>query len=143
MKLYIETRSDKSTSSNSPSDLAGIILKNNYFENEELKYHQKRGTVIGTKFPPQYSNLFMVGLEKIIFQNSEFEPFLWLWSLDEIFCIWFQGSRKLNGLFNCRNSLHWTIKFTTDNSITIDKLETDLYCKTNNAPVSSCTLMSP
>ena len=49
---YLETRSDKSISSNSLCDLASFILKNNYFENEELKYHQKRGFAIGTKFAP-------------------------------------------------------------------------------------------
>ena len=43
-----------------------------------------------------------------------------------------KGSKKLSGLFNCRNSLHPTIKFTRDYSTSIDKLETDLYCKTNN-----------
>ena len=59
---YLETRSQKSISSNSLCDLANFILKNNYFENEELKYHQKRGFAIGTKFAPPYSNLFMAGL---------------------------------------------------------------------------------
>ena len=73
MREYLETRSDKSISSNSLCDLANIILKNNYFENEEWKYQQKRGFAIGTKFVPPYSNLFMAGLEKIIFQNSEFK----------------------------------------------------------------------
>ena len=43
-----------------------IILKNDYFENGKLKYHQKRGFTIGTKFSPPYSNLFMTGLKKII-----------------------------------------------------------------------------
>ena len=92
MREYLETRSDKSISSNSLCDLANIILKNNYFANEEWKYQQKRGFAIGTKFVPPYSNLFMAGLEKIIFQNSEFEPFMWLRYLDEIFYIWTQGS---------------------------------------------------
>ena len=76
MRQYLETRSHKSISSNSPCDLASIILKNNYFENEELKYHQKRGAAIGTKFAAPYSNLLMASLEKIIFQNGVFEPFL-------------------------------------------------------------------
>ena len=121
-----------------------IILKNNYFENGELKCHEKRGFTIGTKFSPPYSNLFMTGLEKIIFQNSEFKPFLWLRYLDDIFGIWTQGSQKLNELCNCINSLHQTIKFTMDYSITEfnflgvtvtkfgGKLETYLSCKPTN-----------
>ena len=63
IREYLETLSDKSKSrSHSLCDLAGFILKSNYFENEELKYHQKRGFAIGTKFAPPYSNLFMAGL---------------------------------------------------------------------------------
>ena len=107
-------------------------MKNNYFEHEDLKYHEERGFAIGTKFALPYSNLFMAGLEKRILQNSEFEPILWLGHLNEIFCIWTQGSQKLKGLFICINSPHLTIKFTMDYSATIDKLETDLYCKPND-----------
>ena len=36
IREYLEVRSDKSISSNSVCDLASFILKNNYFENEEL-----------------------------------------------------------------------------------------------------------
>ena len=39
IREYLETCSDKSISSNTLYDLASFILKNNYFENEELKYH--------------------------------------------------------------------------------------------------------
>ena len=74
MRKHLETRSDKSISSNSPCDLVSIILKNNYFENEELKHHQKRAFAIGTKLPSPYSHLFMARLEKRIYRD--FEPFL-------------------------------------------------------------------
>ena len=50
MHEYIEARSDKSTLSNSPCDFASFILKNNYFENEELKYHQKKVQLLGPSF---------------------------------------------------------------------------------------------
>ena len=101
MREYLETRSDKSILNNSLCDLASIILKNNYFDNGDLKYHQKRGFAIGTKFAPPYSNLLMAGLEKRIFQYNEFETFMWLRYLGEIFRIlWFLGSQTLSGLFN-------------------------------------------
>ena len=73
IREYLEIRSDKSISSNSLCGLASIILKNNYFENEGLNNHQEKGFAIGTKFATPYSNLFMAGLEKRIFQNSEFK----------------------------------------------------------------------
>ena len=41
----------------------------------------------------------MAGLEKRIFQNSEFKPFLWLRYLDEIFFMWTKDSQELNELF--------------------------------------------
>ena len=50
------------------TETKSITWKNNHFENKELKYHQKRAFDIGTKFARLYSNLLMVGLEKIIFQ---------------------------------------------------------------------------
>ena len=64
-----KTCSDKSISINSLCDLASIILNNNSFKNGELKYHKKRGTAIGTKFAPPYSNLFMAGLEREFFKT--------------------------------------------------------------------------
>ena len=73
IREYLETGSDKLISSNSLCDLASIILKNNYFENEQLKYHQKRCFVIETNFATPCSHLFMAGLEKRNFQNSEFK----------------------------------------------------------------------
>ena len=69
---------------------------------------------------------------------------MWLRYLDESFCIWIQGYQNLNELFHYINSLHPTIKFTMDYSITeinflgvtvtkvCNKLETDLYCKPND-----------
>ena len=47
---YLETCSDKSISSSNLCDVASFIFKNNYFVNQGLKYHQKRGFAIGTKF---------------------------------------------------------------------------------------------
>ena len=118
MREYLEIRSDKSILSNSLCDFATIILKNEYFENGELKYHQKRDFFVGSKFASPYSKLFMAELGKIIFQNSEVKPFLWLRYLDEIFYIWTQGFQKLNKLFNCVNSLNPTVKFTMNYSTT-------------------------
>ena len=69
IREYLETGSDKSISSKSLCDLASIILKSNYFEDEELKYHQKRGFAIETKFATPCCHLFMAGLEKRNFQN--------------------------------------------------------------------------
>ena len=87
MAEYLETREDKTVSTKSSCDFASIVLKQNYFELSSKIYHQKLGTAIGTKFAPPYANLFMTGLEKRIFENSGYHPYLWLRFLDNIFCI--------------------------------------------------------
>ena len=137
---YLETREDKTVSTKSLCDLASIVLKENYFELSSKIYHQKLGTAIGTKFAPPYANLFMAGLEKRIFENSGYHPYLWLRFLDDIFCIWTDGLEKLKEFFKFLNAFHPTIKFTMDYSyetnfldVQVSKrnstLETDLFCK--------------
>ena len=141
MSEYLDTREDKTVTTQSLTDLAKLILKENFFELSDKIYHQKLGTAIGTKFAPPYANLFMAGLEKKLFENNQFNPFLWLRYLDDIFCIWTEGIEKLHEFFNYINSFHPTIKFTMDYSYdrinfldvlvmkNDQKLETDLYCK--------------
>ena len=83
----------------------------------------------------------MAGLEKLIFENSGYHPYLWLRFLDDMFCIWTDGLEKLQEFFKFLNAFHPTIKFATDFSyetinfldVQVSKrnstLETDLYCK--------------
>ena len=112
----METGEDKTVSTKSLCDLASIVLKENYFELSSKIYHQKLGTAIGTKFAPPYANLFMVGLEKLVFENSGYHPYLRLRFLDDIFCIWTDGLKKLQEFFKFLNVFHPTIKFTMDYS---------------------------
>ena len=140
MTEYLKTRENKTVSTNSLCNLGSIVLKN-YFELSSKIYHQKLGTAIGTKFAPPYANLFMAVLEKRIFENSGYHPYLWLRFLDDIFCIWTDGLEKLKEFFKFLNAFHPTIKFTMDNSYeTINFLdvqvskrnstfETNLHCK--------------
>ena len=76
MAEYLETRDDKTVSTKSLCDLASIVLKENYFELSSKIYHHKLGTAVGTKSAPPYANLFMSGLEKRIFENSGYHPYL-------------------------------------------------------------------
>ena len=116
MAEYLETRDDKTVSTKSLCDLASIVLKENYFELSSKIYHQKLGTAIGKKFAAPYANLFMAGLEKRIFENSGYHPYLWLRFLDDIICIWTDGLEKLQDFFEFLNAFHPTIKFTMDYS---------------------------
>ena len=42
----------------------------------------------------------MAGLERKIFENSEFNPLVWLRFLGDIFCLWTGGEEKLNKFLN-------------------------------------------
>ena len=44
--------------------LEKLVLKNNYFEFNGKIFRQKLGTAIGTKFAPEYANIFMGCLER-------------------------------------------------------------------------------
>ena len=88
-----------------------------------------------------YANLFMAGLEKKIFENTNFKPLLWLRYLDDIFCVWTEGLERLQEFYQYLNSFHPIIEFTMAFSkeqinfpdVTISQkecaLQTDLYYK--------------
>ena len=144
MKEFLNQREVKDISEKSLCDLATIILKNNFFEIGEEVYHQLLGTAIGTKFAPSFANLFMAGLEKKIFENTNFKPLLWLRYLDDIFCIWTEGLERLQEFYQYLNSFRPTINFTMEFSkeqinfldVKISQkegpLQTDLYYKSTD-----------
>ena len=61
-----------------------------------------------------YANLFMAGLEKKIFENTNFKPLLWRQHFDDTFGIWTEGFERLQEFYQCLNSFHPTIKFTME-----------------------------
>ena len=107
----------------------------------EKTLKQKRGTVVGTKFPPPYSILLMAELEQKILRKAEFKPYIWWRYIDDIFLLWEHGEEKLKSFINNINKMHPTIKLTADwsktsinvlevtVSIAEGVIETDLYVK--------------
>ena len=144
MEEFLNQREVKDISTKSLCDLATTIVKNNFFEISEKVYYRLLGTAIGTKFAPTYANLFIAGLEKKIFENTNFKPLLWLRYLDDIFCIWTEGIERLQEFYQYLNSFHPTIKFTMEFSkeqinfldVNISQkegaLQTDLYYKSTD-----------
>ena len=66
LRRFSETRDNKQISSDTLTELAEVVLKNNIFEFDEKTFKQNRGTAIGTKFAPPYAVLFMEDFEKKI-----------------------------------------------------------------------------
>ena len=77
LRKSLESREDKTISTDSLMDLADCVLKNNNFEHNLSFFKQPRGTAIGTKMAPPYAIIFMGDLEERILQNCSFKPLVW------------------------------------------------------------------
>ena len=63
LRKSLESREDKTISTDSLMDLADCVLKNNIFEHNLSFFKQLRGTAIGTKMALPYAIIFMGDLE--------------------------------------------------------------------------------
>ena len=75
---FLETRDNKQISSDTLTELAEVVLKNNTFEFDEKTFKQKRGTAIGTKFAPPYVILFMADFEEQTLESFEKKPMIYI-----------------------------------------------------------------
>ena len=116
LKCFLDIREGESVSIENFCRRVKIILKNNYFELDPDMYHQLLGTAIGTQFALNYANIFMAGQEENLLKKLNFEPYLWLRYLNDIFCIWTEGFHKFTEFFNFSNEFHPSIKFAMDYS---------------------------
>lgn len=91
---------------------AELVLKSNNFEFNGKHYLQKRGTAIGTRMAPSYTNIFMDRLERRLLENAEVTPRIWWRYIDDIFIVWTEGEEKLKKFIDYLNNAHETIKFT-------------------------------
>ncbi|XP_014791332.1 uncharacterized protein LOC106884454 [Octopus bimaculoides] len=100
-----------------------IILEENTFTFNNKTYRQIKGTAMGTKFAPSYVNLVMGFLENKlyeeigrIFEHDFGEDIKKMWKryLDDCFIFW--NRSDLRTFHNIPNTLHPSIKFTTETS---------------------------
>ena len=56
-------RDSKQVSSNTLTELAELVLKNNIFEFDEKTFKQKRGAAVETKFAPSCAITFMTDFD--------------------------------------------------------------------------------
>ena len=80
LRRFLETRHNKQISSDTLTELAKVVLKNNIFEFDGKTFKQKRGTAIGTKFATPYAILFMADFEEKMLEGFEKKPLIW-WSI--------------------------------------------------------------
>ena len=141
MQKTLDSRIEKRPRTETICDLIRMILTMNSFIFNDEHFIQNNGTAMGTKMAPAFANLFMGDFERKALDNSPDKPYLWWRCIDDIFLIWTLGEEKLDKFITNLNSLHPTIKFTSERSTTsipfVDvniqinngKLEIDPYCK--------------
>ena len=113
LRKSLESRKDKTISTDSLMDLSECVLKNNIFEHNLSFFKQLRGTAIGTKMAPPYAIIFMGDLEERILQNCSFKPLVWWRYIDDIFLLWQHGEEKLKEFLDILNRYYPSIKFTS------------------------------
>ena len=87
---------------------------------------------MGTKLVPSYANLFMTTLEENHVYTYHLQPTLWKRFIDDILLIWPYGMNSLLEFITHLNTVHSTIKFTSDISPTeIAFLDLTIYIKEN------------
>ena len=96
------------------SCLLEIVLKNNILEFDGKAYKQTQGIAMGTKLAPAYTNIFMGVLEYNIFFHATLKPSYHRRYIDGIFIFWPHPEADLKKFLLHMNSLHTSIKFTSE-----------------------------
>ena len=112
------------------TELLEVVLTNNHFEFNSKHHHQVSGTATGTKLAPSYANLFLTKFEEKYVYTYPLQPKLWKRFIDDIFLIWPHGMDSLLQFIKQLNTVHSTIKFTSNISPTeISFLDLTVYIK--------------
>ena len=132
LRKALDSRADRSVSTDSLMDLAELVLTNNMFEFNGRFYHQIRGTAIGTKCAPPYSILFLADLEEKLLHSYDFKPSVWWRYIDDVFFISTHGEEELQKFVDYLNASHHSIKFTAEwSKESINFLDTRVIKKDN------------
>ena len=113
LRKSLESREDKTTSTDSLMDLAECVLKNNIFEHNLSFFKQIRGTAMETKMAPPSAIIFMGDLEERILQDCSFKPLVWWRYTDDVFLLWQHGEETLKEFLDILNCYHPSIKLTS------------------------------
>ena len=130
LRKALDSRADRSVSTDSLMDLAEVVLKNNMFEFNGRFYHQIRGTAIGTKCAPPYA--ILADLEEKLLSSSDCKPSASWRYIDDVYLIWTHGEEELQKFIDYSNASHHSIKFTAEwSKESINFLDTRVIKKDN------------
>ena len=104
LRKQLNAFDNKSISTEDLVQMAGFVLKKNYFEFNSSVKHQISGTAIRTKFAPPYACIFMDYTEKEFLKNKQIQPCIWFRYIDYIFFIWTASEKEFDEFLNRLNS---------------------------------------
>ncbi|KAL9972935.1 hypothetical protein ACROYT_G019335 [Oculina patagonica] len=123
-------------------DLIRMILNCNNFTFNDKHYLQIHGTAMGTRMAPSYANLFLAKFETDALSRAPYQPHTWWRYIDDIFMIWTHSIDDLHAFTSYLNSIHPTIKFTSNYSLTsIPFLDVNVFL--NNGNISTDLYTKP
>ena len=114
LKGFLDSMADKQVTTDTLTELAELVLKNNIFEFFDKSYKQIRGMTIGTKFAPSNAVPFMTALEEKILNKVKRKPNVWWRYIGDIFFIGEHFEESLKEFINEINSFHPTTKLSAD-----------------------------
>ena len=117
IRKHLGNRENKEVTTGTLVELADIVLTKNYFQLLDKTFKQKRGRnyiAVEATFALPYSILLRVDLENRLLSDIDPKPYIWWRYIDDIFLIWEHGGESLKLFLDKINSIHSTIKLTTD-----------------------------
>ena len=122
--------------------MLNMVLTMNNFRFNGKDFLQIAGTAMGTRVAPTYANIFMADFEEKFVYSFHKQPLFWGRFIDDIFLVWEHGEDELHRFIDHLNTVHNTIKFTSEFSKkrvsfldvwttknSVGYIETDLYTK--------------
>uniref|UniRef100_A0A803K3M7 Reverse transcriptase domain-containing protein n=1 Tax=Xenopus tropicalis TaxID=8364 RepID=A0A803K3M7_XENTR len=101
-------------------DCLEIVLKKNYFMYDGQFFWQQQGTSMGSAVAPSLANLFVYELEKKLFLNKTYLPYIkqYFRYVDDTLILWVGPIGKFEQMVSEANKSHPTVKFTFETSTT-------------------------
>jgi peptide-methionine (R)-S-oxide reductase len=131
IEIFMEKYSN-ATNAKMIKKLTRLILENNVIEFNGQLYLQLMGVAMGSKFAPNYANIFMNHFEEKYLPQAPVTPFLWKRYIDDVFCIFTCSDNEIDAFLKWINSIHQHIKFTSQRDCSgIPFLDTFVQIKDN------------
>jgi len=102
--------------SNDISNIISFILSHNFVSFNSKCYLQRNGTAMGTKMAPAYANICMHHIDCKLLDSFHLKPIAYFRYIDDIFLIWPHGHDTLKQFIDNANTIHPSIKFTSESS---------------------------